>query len=387
MTHDDELHFDTLAIHAAQAPDAATGAIMPPVVLSTTFAQRSPGQPGAYEYSRSGNPTRNTLERCVAQLEGGRHGLAFSSGCAATSAVLQTLSPGDHVLACDDVYGGTYRLMDQVFSPLGIGVDWVDMADPRAVEGALRTETKLLWVETPTNPLLKVVDIKTLGWMAGNHGALLVVDNTFATPALQKPLEMGAHAVVHSTTKYLNGHADVVGGLIVSDHEELTERLRFVQNAVGAVPSPFDCYLVLRGLKTLPIRMERHCASALAIAKFLSGHPAVEKVHYPGLDSHPQAELAQRQMHAPGGMVSFVVRGGADGARTLLEGLRLFVCAESLGGVESLAEHPASMTHAAIPLEVRTELGIVDGLVRLSVGLEAETDLRRDLSDALSRVP
>jgi cystathionine beta-lyase/cystathionine gamma-synthase len=378
------LALETLAIHAAQAPDPHTGAVMPAIQLSTTFAQDGPGKHRGFEYSRTGNPTRQTLERCLAVLEGGRHGIAFGSGCAATTALLQTLRPGDHVLACDDVYGGTYRILERLFVPFGIEVSWVDMTSPEGVRAALRPSTRLIWVETPTNPLLKLIDIEALARVAREASALLAVDNTFATPVLQQPLALGAGAVVHSTTKYLNGHADVVGGAIVTDDAELAERLRFVQNAAGAVPSPFDCYLVLRGLKTLPLRMQRHAQSAGALAEFLESHPRVVKVVYPGLASHPQQALARRQMRSPGGMISFEVTGGRAGAESVLARLQLVICAESLGGVESLIEHPASMTHAALPAAVRRGLGIGDGLLRLSVGLEAESDLRRDLERALA---
>ncbi|MDD9933516.1 MAG: cystathionine gamma-synthase [Myxococcales bacterium] len=374
---------DTIAIHAAQEPDPATGAIMPPIQLSTTFAQDTPGQHKGYEYARTGNPTRQTLERCAAALEGGAHGVAFASGCAATTTALQLLSRGDHVIACDDVYGGTFRILDRVFVPLGIEVSWVDMTDPAAVSAALTERTRMIWVETPTNPLLKIVDIAALAALAGPE-VLLVVDNTFATPVLQRPLELGADLVVHSTTKYLNGHADVVGGLCLTRDDDLAERLSFLQNAVGAVPSPFDCYMVLRGLKTLPLRMRRHCELAAELAGWLERHPAIERVHYPGLPSHPQHALASRQMSLPGGMISAVVRGGLPAAARMLERVELFVCAESLGGVESLIEHPASMTHAAVPPQTRAQLGISDGLVRLSVGIEAAADLRADLDRALS---
>jgi len=379
-----EASLDTLAVHAAQAPDPHTGAIMPAIQLSTTFAQDGPGKHRGFEYSRTNNPTRQTLERCVAALEGGGEGVAFASGSAATTAVMQLLRPGDHVIACDDVYGGTFRVLTRVFQPLGIEVSWVDMTDARNVERAFTERTRLIWVETPTNPLLKLVDIAALGVLAAKRGVLLAVDNTFATPVAQRPLELGAQLAVHSTTKYLNGHADVVGGVIVSNDRELGERLRFVQNAAGAVPSPFDCYLVLRGIKTLPIRMRRCSQTAAALAGWLERHPAVRRVLYPGLRSHPQHALAARQMALPGGMISVVVRGGFRAAVRVLERVELLVCAESLGGVESLIEHPASMTHASVPQSVRATLGIEDGLIRLSIGLEAESDLRADLERALA---
>lgn len=379
-----DLSIDTLAIHGGQAPDPIHGAVMPPIVLASTFAQQSPGVHSGFEYARTDNPTRKTLEACVAALEGGEHGVAFGSGCAAMTTLFMTLSPGDHVVACDDVYGGTFRILDKVIKPLGIETSWVDMTDLGQVEAALRPETKLLWVETPTNPMLKIIDIEKVAALGKARGITVGVDNTFATPVLQRPLELGADVVVHSTTKYMNGHSDVVGGVAITSDDALAERLRFLQNAVGSIPSPFDCFMVLRGIKTLPVRIERHCASALKIARWLSEQPVVEKVYYPGLPSHPQHELAARQMKAPGGMISLVVRGGLPAARRLLETTELFTLAESLGGVESLIEHPAIMTHGSVPKEQRDEIGIVDGLVRLSVGLEAVDDLIADLSAALA---
>jgi cystathionine beta-lyase/cystathionine gamma-synthase len=374
---------DTLAIHAAQPPDPVTGAVMPAIQLSTTFAQDGPGKHRGFEYARTDNPTRRTLEQCVAALEGGAHGIAFGSGCAATTAVMQLLRPGDHVVACDDVYGGTFRIFDKLFAPLGIESSWVDMTDPRNVARALRPSTRLIWVETPTNPLLKLCDIAAIAEVARKQRVPVAVDNTFATPVLQRPLALGAQLVVHSTTKYLNGHADVVGGAIATDDAELRDRLRFVQNAAGAVPSPFDCYLVLRGIKTLPLRMRRCSETAAELAGWLERHPAVERVLYPGLRSHPQHRLGKRQMSLAGGMISVVLRGGHRAAVRMLRRVGLFICAESLGGVESLIEHPASMTHGSIPKAQRKKIGIVDGLVRLSVGLEAEQDLRADLAQAL----
>jgi cystathionine beta-lyase/cystathionine gamma-synthase len=375
---------DTLAIHAGQAPDPLTGAVMPAIQLSSTFAQQGPGNHRGFEYSRTDNPTRHVLEDCIAPLEGGQQGIAFASGSAAASAVLGTLAPGDHVIVSDDVYGGTYRLLSKVFQPRGLEITRVDMSELRNVEVALKPTTKLLWCETPTNPLLKLADIKALAWLAGTQGVRLVVDNTFATPMSQRPLLLGAHAVVHSTTKYLNGHSDVVGGVVVTDDEVFAKQLRFLQNAVGAVPSPFDCYLVLRGLKTLPLRMRRHSETALALAIFLDGHPRVAKVFYPGLPTHPQRALATKQMALSGGMITCELHGGLAAAQHVLAATHLFTCAESLGGVESLIEHPASMTHASLPAEARADLGISDGLIRLSVGLEAEEDLRADLEAALA---
>ncbi len=376
-------HLDTLAIHAGQEPDPVSGAVMTPIVLASTFAQDGPGNHKGFEYSRTGNPTRQALERCLAALEGAKHGVAFASGCAAMTTLLHTLRPGDHLVASDDVYGGSFRILDKVMKPLGIETTQVDMSEPANVDAAIKPETKILWVETPTNPMLKLADIRALSEVARARGVLLVVDNTFATPVFQRPLELGADAVLHSTTKYLNGHSDAVGGVVMTSDDALAERLRFLQNAMGAIPSPFDSYLVLRGVKTLPVRMERHAKSAASIAGWLEQHPQVEKVIYPGLPSHPQHALAETQMKAPGGMISFVVRGGLPAARALLSTVRVFVCAESLGGVESLIEHPALMTHGSVPAEARAELGIADGLIRISVGLEAEEDLREDLAAAL----
>jgi cystathionine gamma-lyase len=375
-----KLRFDTLAIHAGQEPDPTTGAIMTPVYLTSTYVQDGPGVHKGYEYSRTQNPTRHALEACLAALEGGRHGLAFASGLAATDAVLHLLSAGDHVLFSDDVYGGTFRIFDKVFRRHGIAFDAVDMTDPRNVERALRPETRLVWIETPTNPMLKLVDLAAVAAIARAHGARTVVDNTFATPCFQRPLAHGIDAVVHSTTKYLNGHSDVVGGAIVTDDDDLHARLAFLQNAVGGVPSAMDAFLVLRGLKTLPVRMERHARNALAVAQFLEGHPQVERVVYPGLASHPQHALARRQMTGFGGMLAFVIRGGLPAATAFLRAVRIFACAESLGGVESLIEHPAIMTHASVPKETREQLGIADGLVRVSVGIESADDLLEDLA-------
>lgn len=382
----DALHFDTLAIHAAQAPDPSNGAVMPSIVLSSTFAQSSPGVHRGYEYGRTNNPTRETLENCLAALEGGAHGLAFASGCAALAGVFQTLRPGDHVVAGDDCYGGTFRLLDKVLGPIGVQTSWVDMSDLDAVRRAINARTRWLWLETPSNPTLKVLDVEALVAIGHEAGVLVGVDNTFATPVIQRPLGLGADLVAHSTTKYLNGHSDVIGGALVVNDDGLAQRLRFLQNACGAVPSPFDCFLVLRGLKTLSVRMERHARNAAALALHLEQHERVERVHYPGLASHPQHALATRVMRSPGGMISFVVRGGGEAARTVLSSTRLFTLAESLGGVESLIEHPASMTHGSMPSDVRERNGVVDGLVRLSVGLEDLDDLRRDLDQALARV-
>lgn len=383
-THETDLHIDTLAIHGGQAPDKETGAVMPPIHLSSTFAQDGPGKHKGYEYARTDNPTRRTLERCIAALEGAAHGLAFASGCAATTTIMQLLRPGDHVVACDDVYGGTFRILDKLFVPMGVRVSWVDLTDPAALAAAIEPATKLVWVESPTNPLLKVIDLPAVLAAARARSVLTAVDNTFATPILQRPLALGADLVVHSTTKYLNGHSDVVGGAIATQSDALAARLRFLQNAAGAVPSPFDCFLVLRGIKTLPLRVRRSSESALALARWLERHPSVARVLYPGLPSHPQHALAAAQMALPGGMISIVLQGGTAAAVRMLERCRLFTCAESLGGVESLIEHPATMTHASVPEAARQKLGIDGGLVRLSVGLEAAADLQADLDRALA---
>jgi cystathionine gamma-synthase/cystathionine gamma-lyase len=380
----DDFALETLAIHAGQTPDPTSGAVMTPIVLSSTFAQQGPGNHKGFEYARTDNPTRRTLEHCLAALEGAKYGLAFASGCAAMTTLLHTLKPGDHVVACDDVYGGTFRILDKVVRPLGIETTWVDLSDMSRLGAALRPTTRFVWLETPTNPMLKLLDIAAAAKLTRAHGAKLVVDNTFATPMLQRPLALGADVVLHSTTKYLNGHSDIVGGAILLSDDALNERLRFLQNAIGAIPSPFDCFMVLRGVKTLAVRMERHCQSAAELAKKLVEHPAVERVYYPGLASHPQHALASRQMKAPGGMISFVVKGGMKASKALLETVQLFVCAESLGGVESLIELPAVMTHGSIPAETRAVLGISDGLIRISVGLEAERDLWNDLEKALA---
>jgi cystathionine gamma-lyase len=381
---DPKLRLETLAIHAGQAPDPTTGAIMTPVYLTSTYVQDGPGVHKGFEYSRTRNPTRDALEGCLAALEGGRHALAFASGLAATDAVLHHLSAGDHVLFSDDVYGGTFRLFDKVFRRHGLTFDAVDMTDPSRVARALRPETRLVWIESPTNPTLKLVDLAAVAGIARAHGARTVVDNTFATPCFQRPLEHGVDIVVHSTTKYLNGHSDVVGGAVVTADDDLHARLAFLQNAVGAVPSPMDAFLVLRGLKTLPVRMERHAANALALARFLEAEPQVERVIYPGLPSHPQHALARRQMSGFGGMLSFVLRGGLPAATAFLRAVRIFACAESLGGVESLIEHPAIMTHASVPAATRAALGISDGLIRVSAGIEAVEDLRDDLARGLA---
>jgi cystathionine beta-lyase/cystathionine gamma-synthase len=375
---------ETVAIHGGQHPDPIHGAVMEPIVLSSTFAQPEPGKPLRFDYSRSGNPTRAALEAALAALEGGDRAFAFASGCGAATTLLNTLRPGDQVLCGDDVYGGTYRLFTQVMRPLGIEATFVDLRAPENLVAALDPRTKLIWLETPTNPMLKLVDIAAIAALAQPRGIPVVVDNTFASPVLQRPLALGATAVLHSTTKYINGHSDVVGGAIITSDGPLAQRLAYLQNAIGAVPSPMDCYLVLRGLKTLPVRMQRHGESALVLAQRLEGDRRVRKVHYPHLPSHPQHALAKKQMAAPGGMISLELDGGLEQSRRFLKALRVFTLAESLGGVESLAEHPAIMTHASIPADVRRGLGISDSLVRLSVGLEHVEDLWDDLSGALA---
>ena len=373
------LALDTLCIHAGQEADPVHGAVMTPIVLSSTFAQDGPGVFKGFDYSRAGNPTRAALEGCLAALEGAAHGIAFGSGCAATTAALLTLKSGDHVLVGDDVYGGTFRIFDKVLKQFGIDATFLDMSDPALVRAAVRPNTRMVWLETPSNPMLKIFDVAAIAEIARAAKLVLAVDNTFATPMLQRPLDLGATLAVHSTTKYLNGHSDVVGGAIMTNDAALAERLYFLQKSVGGVPSPFDCYLVLRGLKTLAVRIERHVKSAKIIAEWLTSHAQVERVFYPGLPTHKGYATASRQMKGPGGMISFELRGGLEASRAFLKSLRIFACAESLGGVESLAEHPAIMTHASLPPEARRALGIGDGLLRLSIGLEDVGDLRADL--------
>ena len=379
------LALGTLAIHGGQAPDPSTGAVMPPIYATSTYAQQSPGVHQGFEYSRTHNPTRFAYERCVAALEAGTRGFAFASGMAATSTLLELLDSGDHVVAVDDLYGGSYRLFERVRKrSAGLDFSFVDLSDPANFEAAITPKTRMVWIETPTNPLLKLVDIAAIAGIAKARDILVVVDNTFASPILQRPLQHGADIVMHSATKYLNGHSDMVGGmLVVGDNPELAEQLAFLQNSIGAVQGPFDSFLALRGLKTLHLRMQAHSENALALAQMLESHPAVEKVLYPGLPSHPQHALAKRQMDGHGGMLSVYLKGGFDAARRLCERLQLFTLAESLGGVESLVNHPAVMTHASIPAERRTQLGITDNLVRLSVGVEAVGDLQQDLHAAM----
>ena len=377
------MHKDTLAIHAGQEPDPTTGAIMTPIFQTSTYVQSSPGVHKGYEYSRTQNPTRHALEACIAAVENGKHGIAFASGCATTDAVLHLLSAGDHVVACDDLYGGTYRLFTKVLARFGIEFTFADLSDPASLRQHLRPNTKMLWLETPTNPMLKLVDIEALSEIAHAAGALVVVDNTFMSPIFQTPLDHGADIVVHSTTKFINGHSDVVGGIAVTRDDGLAQQLHFLQNSIGAIPGPMDCFLVLRGIKTLGVRMRQHAANAEKVVALLEAHPAVETVTWPFSPSHPQYELAKRQMTGGGGMITCVMRGGLKAATTLLEQTRLFALAESLGGVESLIEHPAVMTHASIPADIRAQLGISDGLIRLSVGIEDADDLLADLTRAL----
>jgi cystathionine gamma-lyase len=376
--------FATRAIHAGQAPDTATGAVVVPIYQTSTYAQEALGKHRGYEYSRTGNPTRAALETCIAALEGGAHGLAFASGMAAEAAITQLLKPGDHTVAVDDLYGGSYRLFRRVLEPMGLSFSFVDGSDLTAVEKSLTDRTRIVWVESPTNPLLKLVDIEAVSTLAHARQALLVVDNTFMSPYFQRPLSLGADIVVHSATKYLGGHSDVIGGTLVVNRDDLFERLSFLQNAVGGVPGPMDAWLVLRGIKTLAIRMREHESNARLVAAFLSQHPKVARVFYPGLPDHPQRDLARRQMSGFGGMISFEVKGGLEPGRRVVERTRLFTLAESLGGVESLIELPAAMTHASIPAETRRAHGVADGLVRVSVGIEDAADLISDLDRALA---
>jgi cystathionine beta-lyase/cystathionine gamma-synthase len=372
-------HLDTLAIHAGQEPDPTTGAIMTPIYQTSTYVQPAPAEHKGYEYSRTDNPTRTALQELVAAIEGGRYGLAFASGMAAIDTILRLFDPGDHIIVGDDVYGGTFRLFDKVYRRYGLEFTWVDLDDLDAVKAAFRPETKLLWLETPTNPLMKLADIAALAQLAPER-VLVAVDNTFASPAVQQPLLLGADIVMHSSTKYLGGHSDVVGGVVALNDETIYDRLKFLQNAVGAVPGPLDCFLTLRGIKTLGVRMERHSSNALAIAQFLEDHPKVVKVMYPGLESHPQYALAQKQMRLPGGMISMLVED-AEMGRQLVTRTKLFALAESLGGVESLIEHPYSMTHAST---AQSDIAVPPTLVRLSVGIEHLDDLLDDLRAALS---
>ncbi|HVJ55207.1 MAG TPA: PLP-dependent aspartate aminotransferase family protein [Aliidongia sp.] len=376
----------TRAIHAGQSPDPTTGAIMPPIYQTSTYVQESPGIHKGYEYSRSQNPTRMAYERCIADLESGVQGYAFASGLAGIATILDLFESGSHIIASDDLYGGTYRLFARVREKsAGLKFSFVDMSDPANVAAAIRPETKLIWIETPSNPMLKLIDLEAVAKIAREHGIIAAADNTFATPVVQRPIEHGFHMVMHSATKYLNGHSDMVGGIVVvGDHPELAEKLAFLHNAVGAIQGPFDSFLALRGLKTLPLRLRQHCTAALEVARWLERHPKVDKVFYPGLESHPQHALARRQMDGFGGMVTMTMKGGLDEARRFLERCELFALAESLGGVESLIEHPAIMTHASVPPAQRAALGISDTLCRLSVGIEDIQDLIADLANALA---
>ncbi len=380
--HNPSQGFSTRAIHAGQGPDAATGATVVPIYATSTFTQEAPGRHKGYEYSRSGNPTRAALETCLASLEGAERALAFASGLAASSAVLSILKPGDEVVAAADLYGGTFRLLERVFKPWGLLPRYTEDPSPEGFAAIVGPATRLVWIETPTNPMLQVLDIAKIAAVAHDRGALLAVDNTFASPCLQRPIELGADLVVHSTTKYLGGHSDVVGGA-VAGRRALLEPIAFYQNAAGGVPGPFDAWLVLRGIKTLSVRMERHCANARALAVWLKEQPQVSRVYYPGLPEHPNHDVARRQMCDFGGMISIRLKGGGESARHLLGRTRLFSLAESLGGVESLISHPATMTHASIPAAVRAARGVDDGLVRLSVGIEDLADLKADIEQAL----
>jgi cystathionine gamma-lyase len=379
------MKFETKVIHAGQAPDPRTGAVMTPIYATSTYAQSSPGEHKGYDYARTRNPTRDALEACVAELEGGAHGFAFASGMAAIGTVLELLDSGSHVVAMDDLYGGSYRILERVRKrSAGLQASFVDLSRTENLEAAIKPNTRMLWVESPTNPLLKLVDLEAVAAIARKRGIISVCDNTFASPWVQRPLELGFDIVVHSTTKYLNGHSDVIGGAAVLRDSTHEEKLAFLQNAVGGVPSPFDAFLTLRGIKTLAVRMERHCGNAMHIAAFLEKHPKIQRVIYPGLASHPQHLLAARQMNQRyGGMVTAVINGGLAASRRFLERCELFTLAESLGGVESLIEHPAIMTHASLPEDVRANLGIDDGLVRLSVGIESVDDLIAELKHAL----
>ena len=380
-----KLHFNSLTIHGGQAPDPAFGAVMPPVYMTSTYAQSAPGDHKGYEYSRTHNPTRTALVKNIAAIEYGKHGMAFASGLAAMDAVMKLLQPGDEILATDDLYGGSYRLFTKIFEAYGLVFRFIPMRDTATVVQHITPKTKLFWVETPTNPMMNIIDLKGMAELAKAHNITLAVDNTFASPYLQQPLEFGADIVMHSATKYLAGHSDVILGSLVVNDDTLAERLRFIQNASGAVPSPMDCFLVLRGIKTLHVRMERHCENAAQIAAFLQQHPKIEQVYWPGFETHPNHTVAKQQMNAFGGMLSFVPEKSSFAmAQKIITSLKIFTLAESLGGVESLVGHPASMTHASIPKAIREKSGVVDALIRLSVGIEAVEDLIADLDQALS---
>lgn len=380
----EKMHFNSKTIHGGQEPDQAYGAVMPPIYQTSTYAQTTPGGHKGFEYSRTHNPTRQALERALASIESGDYGFAFGSGLAAMDAVLKLLKPGDEVISTDDLYGGSYRLFTKIFEDFGIQFHFVNMSNPEAVEAGVTSKTKMVWVETPTNPMMNIIDIKAMAQLCKKHKLLLAVDNTFASPYLQEPLVLGADIVMHSATKYLAGHSDVILGSLVTKDSKLAERLAFIQNASGAVPGPMDSFLTLRGIKTLHLRMQRHCENAAQIAKYLQAHPKIEKVYWPGFESHPNHDIAKSQMTDFGGMLSFITKG-ADykAAIQIVEKLKLFTLAESLGGVESLAGHPASMTHASIPKAQREKSGVVDALIRLSVGVEDVRDLIADLEQAI----
>jgi cystathionine gamma-lyase len=377
------MEFETRAIHEGQEPDSSHGAVTVPIYLTSTYKQEQIGQPGSYEYSRTGNPTRTALETALASLEAGKYGLAFASGLAATTTVLSLLKNGDHLIAVADLYGGTYRLLEKVVANWGVTTTYADINDLATFEAAIQANTKLIWIETPTNPLLKIVDIQALAAISRNNNLILVVDNTFASPYFQRPLELGADIVVHSTTKYLAGHSDIIGGAVITSDPSLYELLKFYQNAIGAVPSPFDSWLVLRGIKTLAVRMREHEKNALFIAYFLANHPKIDRVYYPGLPSHPQHTLARQQMSGFGGMISIELKGGLAAVKAFTSQLQLFLLAESLGGVESLVCYPPLMTHGAMPEKERLKRGITDNLLRLSIGIENKNDLKRDIERAL----
>ena len=380
----DSLHFNSKTIHGGQTPDKAYGAVMPPIYQTSTYAQTTPGGHKGFEYSRTHNPTRQALERSLASIEAGQYGFAFSSGLAAMDAVLKLLKPGDKVISTDDLYGGSYRLFTKIFEDFGIQFEFVNMNNPKHIEEAITDKTRMVWVETPTNPMMNVIDIKAVATLCKAHGIMLAVDNTFASPYLQQPLVLGADIVMHSATKYLAGHSDLILGSLVTNNADLAERIGFIQNASGAVPGPMDSFLTLRGIKTLHVRMQRHCENAAQIASYLKNHPKIEKVYWPGFEDHPNHEVAKSQMIDFGGMLSFITKGANyDSAIQIVEKLKLFTLAESLGGVESLAGHPASMTHASIPKEIREKSGVVDALIRLSVGIEDVRDLIADLDQAI----
>jgi cystathionine beta-lyase len=381
------MKFGTKAIHAGVEPDPSTGAIMTPIFQTSTYVQRSPGDHQGYEYSRTHNPTRTALQQNLAALENGKHGICFSSGLGAIDAVIKLFRPGDEIISTNDLYGGTYRLFTKVFEPFGIKFHFVPMADPAAIESKITANTKMIWVETPTNPMMNIIDIQAVADLGKKHGVLVAVDNTFASPFIQNPLDLGADIVMHSVTKYLGGHSDVVMGALVVNDDSLAERLVFLQNASGATPGPQDCFLVLRGIKTLHLRMERHSQNGKTIAAYLKNHPKVEKVYWPGFEDHPNHAIAKKQMRDFGGMISFTLKGNRlEDAKKVMENFKVFALAESLGGVESLCGHPASMTHASIPKEEREKVGLVDSLIRLSVGVEDAEDLKNDLAQALSSI-